>query len=103
RQAYDSARSQEESGHMDDNAYAQGTELPEAREGTPRGEAAQTSMGGTPMTHTAPSTDVPETPAKEPAPISDMERLGTLKELLDRGLITQEEYDEKKEDILKRL
>lgn len=42
-------------------------------------------------------------PEKQQTDMSIEERLKKLKELLDAGLITQEEYEEKKQEILKEL
>ena len=52
----------------------------------------------------APAADAASSEEPAPAPAADpIEALGTLKKLLDAGLIEQGEYDEKKKEILSRL
>ena len=60
------------------------------------------SMLGPSMPPTYPPTQYPVTPPSPPT-IPSVERLRELKQMLDEGLITAEEYEKVKKDILEQM
>lgn len=67
------------------------------------GMAAAKLMADSLTAQTAPTTPSAEQAGAAAASSDPVQALGTLKELLDQGLITQDEYDAKRAEILKRL
>lgn len=62
-----------------------------------------TSMGESPDAIVPPPAMMPAPAPKAAIPTGAVERLRTLKELLDEGLITPEDYETKKQEILDQL
>jgi membrane protease subunit (stomatin/prohibitin family) len=84
---------------MRDAANAPGGNLAGAGVGLGAGVSLGQMMGQTMQA----TTQQPQQPAEEAAQEDPMQKLQQLKGMFEAGLITQEEYDEKKADILSRF
>ncbi len=64
---------------------------------TPSAQSAPVYRGAQPAAHYPPVTPAPQ---PQPAPMNDYEKVKGLKELLDMGIITPEQFEKKKNEIL---